>query len=262
MQQQNSPSGANSDTVPISRPVSWPWQQGYCIHRGGINPGIPLLQRDACHKTDILLRCKDFIWQCGQPKIYIILQLRSSDWFQLRRILLQTYTCLAEEIVSLGIGCFSRCQKNGSVVMVRLLCACVSGLSLSILNFRRAQIVTLYCCNRCNQPYSRASCMCCICWHLCAPFGFALHTLQSTTRSDTDGSIIRTIINVTFSFQGALHQPAHSQLIISAEPAVPSQNNVILYQIRTKKKEKRGNTPWLNLKQISALLNQICMIVM
>lgn len=70
------------------------------------------------------------------------------------------------------------------------------------------------------------------------PLAFALHKLQSNTHSDADSSIIRMIINVTFSFQGALHQPRRSQLIISAELAVLSQINGLLYQKGPKQRKK------------------------
>lgn len=58
------------------------------------------------------------------------------------------------------------------------------------------------------------------------PLAFAPRKHQSAARTDTDSSVIRTIINVTFSFLWALHQSGHSQLNISAWLALLSQNKM------------------------------------
>lgn len=82
---------------------------------------------------------------------------------------------------------------------------CVSGLSGWILDFRMAHFLSAYFDQPCSHTVGGSlSYVSCICWQVSVldvvPLAFALDKLLRTPCSGTHNSIIRMIINVTFSF--------------------------------------------------------------
>lgn len=70
----------------MSRPISRPYQQGYCFHQKATNPGVPLQPADRSYMSNSsTLQCcnMDFMWQCGISKEYLDIRMESrvlSGW--------------------------------------------------------------------------------------------------------------------------------------------------------------------------------------
>lgn len=172
--------------------------------------GVPLHHSAENHViklTFLVLHSMDFIWQCNQTKIISKgFQVQTDSSSEASLLQIYKYKCKDEEI-ALGIGSFPRYHTSGSVVTGGLM---VSLLSVSgwILDFRRAQNGTdLSLCTFVWSSHAHIGelhVLQYICWQVSVldvvPLAFALDKLLSTPRSETDSSIIRTIINVTFSF--------------------------------------------------------------